>query len=130
MLAGASFLIPAPKPGGPTPHLWIILTDPAPDCIMVNLTTLRADRDQTVVLHPGEHPFVKHSTAVFYADSQIVTLDHVNSLLARGQALPHQPCPPATLQLIQQGILASPFTPRKVQAFYRQYQQIRRRSAT
>ena len=48
-------------------HLWIAVTEPQPDSsqiVIVSLTTLRYDRDQTVILQPGDHPFITHQTIV------------------------------------------------------------------
>ena len=102
MDCGDSLLIPAPGFGNT--HLWVIVTQPDPLCIIVSLTTLRFSRDQTVVLNAGDHPFIKH---------------------AAGTAQLHKPCPPDTLRLIQDGILASPYTARKVEMFYRQRKRAR-----
>ncbi len=111
-----------PAPGGITkPHLWVAITAPDADhmIVIVSLTTLRFDRDQTTILQPGDHPFVRHETAVLYSDTRIVDAQRVESMLQDGMALRHQPCPAETLLLIQQGALVSPFTPRKIIQFCR-----------
>lgn len=118
MHRGTSLLIPAPG-SSITPHLWIVITEPDPACIIVSLTTLRNAKDQTVILRPGDHPFIRHDTVVFFADARIVDANHLQQQVAAGAALLHQPCTQTTLSLIQAGVLASPFTPRKVQEFYR-----------
>lgn len=48
---------------------------------------------------PGDHPFITHQTVVLYGDSRIVDR--------------------APNRLIQQGVLSSPYTPRKIIAFCR-----------
>ncbi len=120
MDCGDTLLIPAPGTSDETPHLWVILTRPDPLCAIVCLSTLRYEKDQTVVLRRGEHPFVKWDTVVAYEYAYIVDADHLRRRVADGLALPRQPFSPDILKLIQQGVLASPFTPRRVQDFCRE----------
>ncbi len=67
--AGQTILLP--KPGSDIAHLWVVLT--APDVtgtvVLVNFTTQRAHSDPTLILQPGDHRFIKHPTAVHYADA-------------------------------------------------------------
>lgn len=66
MHCGDTFLMPAP--GGPvTPHLWIVVTQPDPQthlCAVVSVTTLRNSKDQTIILRPGDHPFIRDCSGV------------------------------------------------------------------
>ena len=122
MRCGDSFLMTGPGGFGKA-HLWIAVTDPQPggaQIVIVNLTTLRFDRDQTVILQPGDHPFITHQTVVLYGDSRIVDGQRIDALLRDGTALAHKSCPAQTLKLIQQGVLSSPYTPRKIIAFCRE----------
>jgi hypothetical protein len=53
MKYGDTFLMPAPGISTRTPHLWIVVTDPTPEentVVIVSLTTLRKQAEQTVVL--------------------------------------------------------------------------------
>ncbi len=119
MQCGTSFLMPAPG-GSATPHLWIIITDPDPQCVIVSLSTLRHAKDQTVILRPGDHPFVQHDTMVFYLDARIVDVNVLQALVDDRSAVLHADCPASTLKLIQSGAHASDFTPRKVAQFCRE----------
>lgn len=59
-------------------HLIVILSDPAkyPDRIVVaNLTSWKANKDQSCILKPGDHPWIKHKTVVNYRLSKITTMD-------------------------------------------------------
>lgn len=52
-------------------HLWVVISDPLLDVadpvVIVNLTTCREGRtNPTCILEPGDHPFVRHPTAVRY----------------------------------------------------------------
>lgn len=122
MECGDTFLMPAP--GGPaTPHLWIVITQPDATgwlCVIVSVTTLRYGKDQTVVLRPGDHPFIRHDSTVFFGDSRIVDARKLDALIEAGAAMKQEACPARTLKLVQDGLLASPFTPLKVARFCRE----------
>lgn len=48
-------------------HLWFVLTDPDPDrnsMVLVMLVTVKPHTDRTVQLNVGDHPFVRHESAV------------------------------------------------------------------
>lgn len=96
MRCGDSFLMTGPGGFGKA-HLWIAVTDP----------------------QPGDHPFITHQTVVLYGDSRIVDASRIDALIRDGTALAHKACPAQTLKLIQQGVLSSPYTPRKIIAFCR-----------
>ena len=67
------------------PHLWIIITEPGLDerCVIVCVTTLRNDRDQTVTLVPGDHPFIKHPSVILFADAQIARVISLEGQIAK-----------------------------------------------
>ena len=70
MDCGDTFLMPAPG-GRAVPHLWIVVTtrDAATgECAIVSVTTLRNSKDQTIILRPGDHPFIRHDSTIFYGD--------------------------------------------------------------
>lgn len=113
--AGRSIVMP--KPGRhQREHLWIVVTDPIgdpPTVIIVNLTTARLGSDRTVVLHTGDHPFIKHETVVNYADAREAPANKIAQLLDfPGYA--HSDCEPGVLALIQDGVIESPFTPNNI----------------
>jgi hypothetical protein len=121
MDCGDTFLMPAPG-GTLTPHLWIVITQPDPAsrlCGIVSVTTLRNSKDQTVILRPGDHPFIRHDSTIFYGDAMIVDAQRLETEIAAGLALRREKCPAPTLKLIQAGVTASPFTRPKFQRFCR-----------
>jgi len=123
MDCGDTFLMPAPG-GAATPHLWIIVTQPDPqthECAIVSVTTLRNSKDQTVILRVGDHPFIRHDSTIFYGDAMIVDARRLEAENAAGLALFREKCPPATLNLVQDGVAASPFTRPKVLRFCRDH---------
>jgi hypothetical protein len=109
------------KPGQQKEHLWAILTQPIPpgrQAVIVNLTTLRPGSDTTIVLQPGEHPFISHPTVVFYADARIVNVTTIQEGLRQGLFRQHSAFAPAVLKRIQEGLLRSPFTPAKIKTAF------------
>jgi hypothetical protein len=119
MHCGDTVLIPAPG-GSITPHLWIVVTEPSPEtdlCVIVNLTTLRNSQDQTVALNRGDHPFINRPSSVRYSDARFADARRLRADIAAGTAIPHQPCRTEILRLVQDGISASPYTPKKVARF-------------
>jgi hypothetical protein len=119
MDCGDTFLMPAPG-GMVTPHLWIIITQPDPAthlCAIVSVTTLRESKDQTVILRVGDHPFVRHDSAIFYRGAMIADSTRIGGEIAAGLALAREKCTAATLKLVQDGVGASPFTPPKILRF-------------
>lgn len=121
MRCGDAVLIPAP--GGPSiPHLWFLITEPdadPPQCVIVNVTTLRSRCDRTLVLRKGEHPFIRHPSVISFADARIVDVRHIEAGIQAGTIERREPCSPELLHLIQDATLVSPHTPNKVVAFCR-----------
>lgn len=112
MRAGDTFLLTGGRV--PTPHLWVILWGPAGAanaCLAVFLTTLRPHSDKTLILAAGDHPFIRHPTAVSYRDVQRFTEERLSELVAHGTAKPRQPMDPAVLELLRAGFFASAHTP-------------------
>lgn len=87
-------------------HLWIIMSDPAIDpqqVVIVNLTTYTIDEESACVLHKGEHPFVKHKTAVRYRDARAVASADLQKLLAARMLTPRPRCSAALLKKLRDG---------------------------
>jgi hypothetical protein len=123
MDCGDTFLMPAPG-GVATPHLWIVVTQPDPQthlCAIVSVTTLRNSKDQTVILRPGDHPFIRRDSTIFYGDAMIVDALRLESETAAGLALVREGCSKAILKLLQDGVVASPFTRPKILRFCREH---------
>ncbi len=102
MHCGDALLLPAPASGVGTPHLWILVTEPDPAthlCVIVSVTTLREGKDQTVILDKGDHPFIRHSSTVFFSDAMLADARRLEADIATGTALPHASCSPGLLKL-------------------------------
>ena len=112
--AGDTFLLPKP---GRIEHLWIVLTIPDQDnkAVCVNVTSKRDDSDETLVLKPGDHPFITKESVVHYEDARVMDLTLVNQLLARGSdrfvCEQRECCTYAILDRVRAGLLQSKRTP-------------------
>jgi hypothetical protein len=104
-------------------HLWVVASDPDDEgrFLVVSLTSLKGSRDQTVILHGGEHPFLKWPTCVFYQQSDIMTVAQLEQLIASGNAKMRETMAADKTALILDGFLASEFTRKRVIAFARAY---------
>ena len=114
--AGATLLMPSGPDGD---HLYVVLNDPKPfhgygsqPCVvLVNVTTVRAGvkHDDTCVLSPGCHPFVKDESYVLFRSARIERVSHVNQLVKQGLFKPQAAFAPNLLGFIKAGLRSSPF---------------------
>jgi len=86
--------------------------------ICVNVTTKQSYSDPTLILQPGEHPFINRESVVYYAGAAWLDMAALNVAIAVGLGnLPcHQreSCAPEMLKKIRCGLLRSPFTKRDI----------------
>jgi hypothetical protein len=116
----AGTTIELPKTSGATPHLWVVLTDPdgnPAQVVIANLTTRKADSDDTVVLNVGDHSYIKHETIVYYADARLATVEGIEKIAQFPNYGYHDDCSDELLGKIQQGLLTSRYTPKKVKDY-------------
>ena len=110
MEGGDTFLVDEPGTSYDS-HLWIVLSKPDLDpnhVLIVNLTSWRADKDQSCTLEPGDHPYIKHRTCVNYPGSKMVAVRQCETLLASRKIVPHDPVEPALLDKIRESATQSP----------------------
>ena len=109
--AGDCFILP--DSGGQ--HPYIVVTeykgDP-PSVVLVNLTSWKPYKDQTVIVDVGEHISVTNRSVVAYDRAEIVKEWNMESLLRLARMLPRASAD--LLQKIRNGALRSPHIPRKV----------------
>jgi len=116
---GDSFMLP--KPGQETEHLWVLITNPDPathEAIMVNVTTQRPHSETTTILNPGDHPFVQKPSVISYADARKVDVRLLDDSVRRGSFRAHVRFQSAVLKRIQDGVLKSALTPKKIKDAY------------
>jgi hypothetical protein len=120
--AGQTFLFPLNDNTRPA-HLWIIATEPNPEGMfaVASFTSLRGAKDQTVVVRPAEHPFVKWDTCISYALAEVSNVDRLQEQLNCGRAKMHQDVSAPVLALILDGFTASDYTKKRVREFVKNY---------
>jgi hypothetical protein len=100
-------------------HLWIIVTPVSQgEVVTVCMVTALKKTERLVVLKPGDHPFVKHESAIAYIFSKVRSVADIEALLRNGFAQRKEPMSPDVLRRIQAGVVDSDFTPNGVRAFY------------
>lgn len=62
----------------------------------------------------GDQPFIKHPSVIKFADARFANDVELLSEIAQRNALRRERCSERLLKLVQEGLLASPFTPRKI----------------
>jgi len=96
-------------------HLWVVVSDPMLDVadpvVIVNLTSYHQGKDSSCLLQPGDHPFVRHLTAVYYAGAMNVLNAKLEGLADDGRIVLQGPLTPAVLDRVRQGAAVSPFIP-------------------
>lgn len=92
------------------PHLWFILTDPEPNdgrVVAVMLVTARPHTDKTVVLVPGDHPFIRHESNVDYGAARFLPQGRLNDALASGRWHLQADMSATLLRRVREGLLTS-----------------------
>jgi len=102
------------------PHLYVVVTPPEgspPRAVIVNLTSQRPNSDTTVILHPGDHPFIDRPTVVNYKQARCASIEWLKREIDGKIAWADFPFELDVLKRIQDGILQSPFTPRGIKKY-------------
>ena len=105
-------------------HLWVVVTDPEgdpPSVVIVNLTSFRPGVDETVILHQGDHPFVRHKTVVNYCDARSRPTKGIEEALEKGLIKILDSATPQFIKRIKQGVLDSTETPPDIKEYFRKH---------
>ncbi len=87
-------------------HLWVVLSDPAVDAenvVIVNFTTHTVAEQSSCILQKGEHPFVRHRTAVRFGDARIASSANLETLRKANLLVPRERCSAALLHKLRSG---------------------------
>lgn len=99
--------------GVPQRHLWIVLTDPDPTAnqvIVVMVVSRKPYSDATVILQPGDHPFIEHESCVDFSTGRTVSVSRLEAHLADDGCSPRPDVGKGLLRRIQKGLLESEYT--------------------
>lgn len=111
-----------------TKHLWIILDEPeiidnTEKVLAVNVTSVKAEmplhNDLTVLLQPGDHPYIKRPSFIFYARTEFFCVDTIIRYINEENTL-EDDFDDVLLQKIQEGLLVSDNVPIEIQKRYQE----------
>jgi hypothetical protein len=105
--AGDTFYLPDKSADG---HLWIVVSDPEKDpsrILIASMTSYDADKEDVCLIHPGEHPRVKHKTCICYRPMRQTTLETLDRLRQSGILDMQAPVDQEILQRIRRGAALS-----------------------
>lgn len=74
--------------------------------------------DQTCLLYPGDHPFVRHDSFVLYQKSRVEDVNKILRGVKIGQLIPKNPIDGSVFARICKGLEDSRFTPVKLLTLY------------
>ena len=112
---GESLLIPSGP--GEKRHLFAILLDPVPFegygskplVLLASVVSLKPGLvvDESCLLKPGDHPFIRHDSFVDYRFTRLEQAEHVEARVSEGIFDVKEPCSPELIQRIFEGALKS-----------------------
>jgi hypothetical protein len=112
--AGSCLLLAEPaEPPLNKPHLWFVLTDPSgnpPSVVAVMMRTVTRFTDSTVILQPGDHPFIKHDLAIQYSNAQRFNVERLTRAMHSGRCHLRDTMSPELLDRVRRGLLESLYT--------------------
>jgi hypothetical protein len=124
----AALLVPSGPAHDPDQkHLFILLNDPAQvpgyedkHSLLVGVTTIHAaiPHDPACELFPGDHPFIRHKSCVFYAQARIELSQKLIDGVKRGIFSPQGMLAEDIFARVCHGLTLSRATTPKVLAFY------------
>jgi len=90
-------------------HLYIIISSQCPKgrVLMVNITTAYNVPEQfsKCFIHPGEHPFIDHRSAIAYSRAKICSYSALEAGIRVGSILERDGISPELLKRIQDGAI-------------------------
>lgn len=98
---------------GAKPHLWFVLTEPEgdpPQVVVVMLRTKQRFTDPTLILAPGDHPFVRHESSVHYSTAKWLSVASLGDAFRTGHCSLQSDMSADLLLRVRQALLRSPFT--------------------
>jgi hypothetical protein len=106
-------------------HLFVIILDPeeyTKNTIVVPVNTLRSQKqDQTTLLKPGDHEFIKDLSFINYSFAKVRSVTFIEQLIRDGKAKTRDPINGSVLEKILIGIRKSDHTPQEVVTMYGYY---------
>lgn len=97
-------------------HCWVMILKVANgrQFVGVMLVTARPHSDTTVILHPGDHPFISRPTSVDYGSAKPLVISKLEEWIGARRALPQEPLTAELLARVAAGLCQSSRTPNHV----------------
>ena len=111
-----------PVPSASCKHLFIVLTTPdgePPLVVMVNITTRRPTSDSTVILTPGDHPFIRHESVIAFEHADLFDVGKLEKGLSNGSLSKYPDINESLFDAVKQGLFDSPRTPQNIKTYCR-----------
>ncbi len=103
-------------------HLWIILTPTdLNEVVVVNVTTRHKRSDTTVIINPGEHPFIKQESVIAYRFAKVKTVAEIEKAISEGTAIRREPISASLLERIRGGLMQSDHAENGVRFLFREF---------
>ncbi len=116
---GDTFLLP--RDTNKVSHLWIVITESEEmgKAVCVNVSSSSSSFcDETVVLQPGDHPFISKKSVIRYMDAKVLDLKEVDKAIKgcfHFTCVKKEKCEHELLKKIQEGLLESQHTSKHIQ---------------
>lgn len=98
-------------------HLWFVVTDPDPvtnKVVIVMLVSERAHTERTLRLHPGDHAFIQHASAVDFGTAKYAPVSKLETALSNNRASFDMDMSPTLLKRVLAGMVESSHTPHDI----------------
>jgi len=109
-------------PSGPSDHLHVIVTNSCENKqhLLLSVTSIKTDMhyDPTCVLAPGDHPFIKHPSFVFYSKADQKASAHITRMVELCYFVPKDDVSEELINKIRDGIQVSEFSPPWAISYY------------
>jgi hypothetical protein len=119
---GDTLLIKAPESWDDRRHLFVVIAGPDDQGILLLPcleTLVDWTRDHSCILGPGDHPFIKHPSAINYARTLLTDAPNLDGLIANGRAIRRPTLEPGVLARVIEGALVSPSLAPRLKAMVR-----------
>ena len=94
-------------------HLFFILTDPdgsPPRVVAVMVRTATKFTDETVLLEPGDHPFINRTSSVHYSSANVFRVNRLQKGFEERYCYLKEDMSQELLERVREGLAKSPFT--------------------
>lgn len=115
---------------GATNHLHIVMNDPVychekrcEAVLLVNISTARPGRrfDDTCILYPSEHPFLKRQSYVSYSDAVVKSSEDLIQFVSIGEIIPKTEVNEEIFARVLRGLRVSKRVTPRIKRFVKQH---------